>query len=348
MSLSKEIFLTVKDDTAILRPNKSLLLYVNDCLDLVFTINQLGVKSANPDSLLQLKEFPLGGLKAQLFIENANQSDSVESTSIVRNKVTFRLTSKHTQYIGKGKMQIRLYDKYGCELKLPPFRYEVEGTINEEFNGNIPEPIVTVTSISATYNQGSTVVYTNTAIGELKNGLTVTANYSDGTSSQVASSDYSLGGTLAVGESTITVTYKGKTATFKVTVSEKPSEKMYYGRLSFQDVGGTNSVIPYSQITEAMINKGVSDGKLTKEAPKTMGKTSMGEAKDTAEFDYIIVAVPASKNYTVTKDNGIGGKMAFDEDTAGANGVDITINNVACKLYGEMLLSQGQYFIYVD
>ena len=123
---------------------------------------------------------------------------------------------------------------------------------------------------------------------------------------------------------------------------------MYYGRLSFQDVGGTNSVIPYSQITEAMINKGVSDGKLTKEAPKTMGKTSMGEAKDTAEFDYIIVAVPASKNYTVTKDNGIGGKMAFSENTAGANGVDITINNVACKLYGEMLLSQGQLFIYVD
>ena len=123
---------------------------------------------------------------------------------------------------------------------------------------------------------------------------------------------------------------------------------MYYGRLSFQDVGGTNSVIPYSQITEAMINKGVSDGKLTKEAPKTMGKTSMGEFAETSEFDYIIVAVPASKNYTVTKDNGIGGKMAFSEDTAGANGVDITINNVACKLYGEMLLSQGQLFIYVD
>ena len=123
---------------------------------------------------------------------------------------------------------------------------------------------------------------------------------------------------------------------------------MYYGRLSFQDVGGTNSVIPYSQITEAMINKGVTDGKLTKEAPKTMGKTSMGEFAETAEFDYIIVAVPASKNYTVTKDNGIGGKMAFDEDSAGANGIDITINNVACKLYGEMLLSQGQLFIYVD
>ena len=123
---------------------------------------------------------------------------------------------------------------------------------------------------------------------------------------------------------------------------------MYYGRLSFQDVGGTNSVIPYSQITEAMINKGVTDGKLTKEAPKTMGKTSMGEFAETSEFDYIIVAVPASKNYTVTKDNGFGGKVSWDEDTAGANGLDITINNVACKLYGEMLISQGQYFIYVD
>ena len=97
-----------------------------------------------------------------------------------------------------------------------------------------------------------------------------------------------------------------------------------------------------------MIKKGVTDGKLTKTAPKTMGKTSLGLASDTADFDYIVIAVPTSKNYTVTKDNGIGGKVPFDEETAGANGVNITINNVPCKLYGEMLLSQGQYFIYVD
>ena len=123
---------------------------------------------------------------------------------------------------------------------------------------------------------------------------------------------------------------------------------MYYGRLSFQDVGGTNSVIPYSQITEAMINKGVTDGKLTKETPQTKGKTSLGEFAETAEGDYIVIAVPASKNYTVTKDNGIGGKVSWAEDTAGANGVDITINNVACKLYGEALLSQGKYYFYID
>lgn len=121
---------------------------------------------------------------------------------------------------------------------------------------------------------------------------------------------------------------------------------MYYGRLSFQDVG--NQVIQYNQITEAMINKGVSDGKLTKTTPKTMGKTSMGKFAETADMDYIIMIVPASKNYRVTKDNGIGGKVIFDEDTAGANGIDITINNVACKLYGEILLAQGEMFLYVD
>ena len=123
---------------------------------------------------------------------------------------------------------------------------------------------------------------------------------------------------------------------------------MYYGRLSFQDVGGTYGVIPYSQITEAMINKGVTDGKITKATPTTMGKTSMGEFAETAVGDYIVILVPTAKNYIVTKDNGIGGKVPWDEDTAGANGIDITINNVACKLYGEILLSQGQYFIYVD
>lgn len=141
-----------------------------------------------------------------------------------------------------------------------------------------------------------------------------------------------------VADKTITVTVNN------IDVDTTPY--MYYGRLSFQDIGG--KVIPYSQITEAMIKKGVSDGKLTKTTPKTMGKTSMGSIETTAEGDYIVVLVPTVKNYTVTKDNGIGGKMAFDEETAGANGIELSINTVSYKLYGEALLSQGEYFIYVD
>ena len=121
---------------------------------------------------------------------------------------------------------------------------------------------------------------------------------------------------------------------------------MYYGRLPVKDVGGR--VIQYNEITEAMILKGVTDGKLTKATPHTLGKTSLGKYSQTARGDYQIVIVPAANGFTVTKDNGLGGKMRFDEDTSGANGIDININGITYKLYGMILLTQAEIFIYID
>ena len=146
---------------------------------------------------------------------------------------------------------------------------------------------------------------------------------------------------------TITGTYPNLVLNFGIPTKEPTAVAyMYYGRLPIADVGGR--VIPYNNITEAMILKGVTDGKLTKATPHTLGKTSLGLASTTAVGDYQIVIVPASNNYTVTKDNGLGGKMEFDEETSGANGIDIIINKIACKLYGEILIAQGETFIYVD
>ena len=124
------------------------------------------------------------------------------------------------------------------------------------------------------------------------------------------------------------------------------TEYMYYGRLSIEDVGGR--VIPYNNITENMILKGVTDGKLTKSAPHTLKKESLGLASTTAVGDYIVVAVPASKEYAVTRHNDIGGKVTFGEETSGANGIDININGIAYKLYGMILLTQAEIFIYID
>ena len=219
-------------------------------------------------------------------------------------------------------------------------------TINENATGTIQVKLSKAPSV----NQNVAITLNNGNASVDKTTLTFTPqNYN-------AYQEIKVTGTHLAGNfnnNQCVLTFKSKktvaTKTCTVTVNNidvDTTPYMYYGRLSFQDVGGR--VISYNQITEAMIKKGVADGKLTKETPKTKGKTSMGEAADTAEMDYIIVAVPTSKNYTVTKDNGFGGKMAFDEETAGANGVDITINNVPCKLYGEILLSQGQYFIYID
>lgn len=146
---------------------------------------------------------------------------------------------------------------------------------------------------------------------------------------------------------TISGIYPNLVLNFGIPTKEPTAvEYMYYGRLSIEDVGGR--VIPYNNITENMILKGVEDGKLTKSTPHTLKKESLGLASTTAVGDYTIVIVPASNNYTVTKDNGLGGKMEFDEETSGANGIDIVINTIACKLYGEILIAQGEKFIYVD
>ena len=75
----------------------------------------------------------------------------------------------------------------------------------------------TCTGITATYTQSGTVYDTDT-LDSLKTDLVVTASWSNGTTSTLADTDYTLSGTLAEGTSTITVTYGGKTATFTVTV----------------------------------------------------------------------------------------------------------------------------------
>lgn len=80
-------------------------------------------------------------------------------------------------------------------------------------------PPAVVTSISASYNN-SNPVYDSATLDDLKQYLTVTAQYSDGTSAVVTT--YTLSGTIAIGTQTITVTYSDKTTTFTITVVATP------------------------------------------------------------------------------------------------------------------------------
>lgn len=86
----------------------------------------------------------------------------------------------------------------------------------------IPTGGKSLTSISAVFSQGSTVVYDTDSLDSLKTMLVVTANYSDSTTETVPSTDYTLTGTLSAGISTITVVYQGKTSTFNVAVTVTP------------------------------------------------------------------------------------------------------------------------------
>lgn len=101
---------------------------------------------------------------------------------------------------------------------------EGTSTITVSYDGKITTFTVTVTapatlsSISAVYTQSGTV-YDTDSLDDLKDDLVVTAVYSDSTTETVASTDYTLSGTLTEGTSTVTVSYGGKTDTFTVTVT---------------------------------------------------------------------------------------------------------------------------------
>ena len=143
--------------------------------------------------------------------------------------------------------------------------------------------------------------------------------------------------------------YPNLVITFNIPQSaggvETPAQEyMYYGRITLEEAGG--SVIQYSDITADMIKTAAN---VTKTEPGTLGKTSLGYETDTAMGDYLIIAVPTSKGYTVTQDNGIGGKTEFNTDTSGANGeVKLTIDGFQYDIYGEILLAPAETFIYID
>ena len=127
----------------------------------------------------------------------------------------------------------------------------IDGTIEPS------EPTKTLTSISATYSGGS--VSAGTSVNNLT-GITVKANYSDGSTENVTG--YTLSGTIAEGSNTITVIYGGKTTTFTVTgtstgTSTEPSDD--YKDYNFSDYSWTSGGILRDNAVQAFANYSYSE-----------------------------------------------------------------------------------------
>lgn len=75
-------------------------------------------------------------------------------------------------------------------------------------------------SISALFEQGQAVIYDDDTLDDLKQYLTVTATYDDGTTSIITT--YELSGTLNPGASSIQVSYENKKAYFTANVTHRP------------------------------------------------------------------------------------------------------------------------------
>ena len=77
----------------------------------------------------------------------------------------------------------------------------------------------TLSSISATFTQGETVITTSTSLNALKPMLSITAAYDNSSTLPINLGLVTLSGVLEEGTSTITATYHNKTATFNVIVT---------------------------------------------------------------------------------------------------------------------------------
>ena len=134
MSLYKRISLSINDYTGAIVPN--IKFYVNDCLDLIFNIkswdirNKLSADTTNSTLTLE-------NMTANLLVETPNETDTIESTRIEGNDITFRLEKRFTKLPGTGRMQLVLIDSDGCEVKTPEFTFEIKATINENYDSGL-------------------------------------------------------------------------------------------------------------------------------------------------------------------------------------------------------------------
>ena len=150
-------------------------------------------------------------------------------------------------------------------------------------------------------------------------------------------------------DNTVTFTALDNDGTFGhitvVPVGEAPAPApatgdMYIGRISLQEAGG--SPIQYSAITAEMI-------KTATNVEKRPCVVTVDYRADCANNDYMIIAIPKDSARVGKKDNGFGGHVVFDTETAGANGeVELEIDGVMYKLYGEICLAAGVFKLQVD
>lgn len=115
--------------------------------------------------------------------------------------------------------------------------------------------------------------------------------------------------------------------------------QMFYGVIDPTEAGVIKS---YSDITVDMLNQ---QSGVKSTIPGERVALSMGYVD---EGSYIVIAVPTMYDFNVTKDNGFGGKVAFDDDIIGANGIDVEFNDIDYRIYGEFVLVGGERFIYIE
>ena len=115
--------------------------------------------------------------------------------------------------------------------------------------------------------------------------------------------------------------------------------QLFYGVINPTSSG---VISRYDEITLDMLNN---ESGVKSIIPDERPSLSLGFVE---EGSYIVIAVPAIYDFTVTKDNGFGGKIEFDESIIGANGIDVEFDNTDYRIYGEFVLVGGERTVYIE
>ena len=199
----------------------------------------------------------------------------------------------------------------------------VTGTTSYTVNGAL-ETVLTQT-LDAVASDGSAVTFAVTE-GTLPDGLTLNGNTISGTPTATASTTVKI--TASAGTASLVIK-----VTFLIAAAPEP---MYYG---YVNDGETYKV---SQITADM---------LTADTVTEADAGAMQVNVTAPAGAVLFVLIPADSGLTVMQDDGVGGKVPFNEDNGaagtGANGVTITLNGTDYKAYGEFSLIDADTIIYI-
>ena len=169
-------------------------------------------------------------------------------------------------------------------------------------------PPTNLIGIIAVFNSGGATIYNTATLNDLKQYLTVTAIYDDSSSEVVTT--YALSGTVETGQCDFTVTYGGKTASFRVLVVEWLTQiTATYTQSGTVTVSDTLDSLKsdlvvrayYADTTSAVINDYTLSGTL-EIGTSTITVSYFGK---TATFDVIVSAASYVTSRLISRWDGI-------------------------------------------
>lgn len=129
-----------------------------------------------------------------------------------------------------------------------------------------------------------------------------------------------------------TISYGGYEISFEKVndIPKNEGTKIYVGSVKKWVTG-------YEYITEEMIKN------LAQREVKSFQDVLPVEAGDR-----FVIAIPKDWNLEAYKDNGFGGSVPFSTTVMGANGMELKINDISYKIYGEFITVGGNINIYIE